>query len=195
MPGKRTRRRPARQDPKAAPPRPRGRRRLAGLLLLAAAVGAIIAARPGPHGWHDLGPGLGRIRWIETSTGPTVEPPLAPKWVRDLRARGIPWPTDLLLQPSGASFGASGGAAAWYLVQSPLGADEFWHPDKASIRITDPGGREVPWPGGTGAAAADGDRHYLYLGVPPDLAGKGARLHLRLTRFRGPTSRELALPF
>jgi hypothetical protein len=182
--------------PPPAPPPPRPSRRALPLLFLIILAG-IALAWPKPRAWQILGPGLGRIRWVETRTDPLVRPPLAPQWVRDLRARGIPWPTDLLLEPSGASFGGGTGAAAWYLVQSSQPADEFWHLDKASIKVTDRQGREVPWTGGSGAAAVDHDRglHYLYLGVPADLAGTGGRLRFRLKRFRGPTSEEVSLPF
>jgi len=194
------------RKPKAAPP-PRRVLRWPVLAIALVVLGGLAAAArltwPDAHGWHSLGNGLGRIRWAETVTGFAVEPPLAPQWVRDLRARGLPWPTDQPIQPLGAGFGTGGGeqTAAWYVIQSARPANELWAVDKQTLRLMDATGKEVPWPGGSGAALIDGERglQYLYLGVPRELSGTGARLRFRLVRFegpgRGPVSEELSLPF
>jgi hypothetical protein len=180
-------------------PLSRSRRLIFVLLLLAAA--GIPALAPDARGWQPLKPDFGRIRWVETSASPTVDPPLAPEWVRNLHRRGIPWPTDLPLTPPGASFGANPGAAAWFLVQSNRPSLEMWTVDKRTVKLTDAAGREVPWPGGSGAALVDAERRlqYVYLGVPRELSGTGARVRFRLTRFQatgpGPTSEEVSLPF
>ena len=95
------------------------------LLLIAAAL-----AWPHPHGWQSLGASYGRVRWAATRTEAAIEPPVAPEWIRNLRQRGIPWPTDLPLTPLGASFGApspEGRPVAWYLVQSAQPSQELWH--------------------------------------------------------------------
>lgn len=137
---------------------------------------------------------------MESRTDTAVQPPLAPEWVRTLRGWGLPWPTDLPTQPVGASFGLGGGAeqsVAWYLVESHQEVNELWHLEKNSVRITDLEGKEVLWPGGTGAALADGPRRlqFLYLGVPRELAGKGGTVRFRLSRFQGATTEEVELPF
>lgn len=167
-----------------------------GFLLLVAAV----IAWPHPHGWQSLGTAHGRIRWVATRSDPAIEPPTAPEWIRNFRRRGIPWPTDLPLEPLGASFGApspEGRPVAWYLVQSSQSTLDLWHVDKDSVKITDAAGKELPWPGGSGAVLVDADRRlqYLYLGVPEGLTGSGAHLQFRLTRFDGPTTETVSLPF
>jgi len=165
------------------------------LLVVAAAI-----AWPRPQVWYSLGDPYGRIRWVATRSEAAIEPPVAPEWVRDLRRRGIPWPTDLPLEPLGASFGAPSGAArpvAWFLIQSSQPSQDLWHVDKSSVKITDSAGKEHPWPGGSGAVLVDADRRlqYLYLGIDPELSGKGARLHFRLARFDGPTTELVSVPF
>jgi hypothetical protein len=155
---------------------------------------------PGPHGWRQLPPGHGRIRWVETRTDTAVQPPLAPEWVRTLRRWGIPWPTDLPTAPVGASFGLGGATeqtVAWYLVESTQDANELWHLDKNSVRLTDIEGKEVLWPGGTGAARVEGPRRlqFLYLGVPKELSGRESRVRFRLSRFNGSTTDAVDLPF
>ena len=148
---------------------------------------------------------MGAIRWAETTTDANVEPPLAPKWIRDLREKGIPWPTDQPLKPTGAMFGAMGGGAqqtaAWYLIQSKNASNELWSLDKESVRMTDAQGKEQSWPGGSGSALVDSDRklQYVYLIVPKDLSGTGATLRFRLRRGYSATSNErteeVTLPF
>lgn len=184
-----------------APPRPARTRRnwtlvFLGFLLLVAAV----IAWPHPHGWQSLGATHGRIRWVATRSDPAIEPPIAPDWIRDLRARGIPWPTDLPLEPLGASFGSpssTGRPVAWYLIQSSQPSQDLWHVDKESVKIRDAAGKEVPWPGGSGAVLVDPERRlqYLYLGVPLELSGTGARLHFRLAHFGGSTTETVSMPF
>ncbi|MGV3720500.1 MAG: hypothetical protein ACO1SX_06270 [Actinomycetota bacterium] len=163
------------------------------------AVAAVIAW-PRPQVWYSLGDQYGRIRWVATRSEAAIEPPVAPDWVRDLRRRGIPWPTDLPLEPLGASFGAPSGNnrhVAWYLIQSSQPSKDLWHVDKTSVKITDAAGKERPWPGGSGAVLVDAERRlqYLYLGIDPELAGKGGRLHFRLARFEGPTTELVSVPF
>jgi hypothetical protein len=189
---------------------PRRRRSwpLIGILLTLIAGAAV--AWPNPHSWQTLGPKLGRIRWVETHTGMPGEAPLAPGWIRTLRRSGIPWPTDLPLEPVPASFGGGSGdgqAAAWYLVHSARRSNDLWHLEKRSVKLTDGRGAEVPWPGqplsddgwpgGSGAVLIDGERrlHYLYLGVPRELSGTGAHLRFRLSQFNGPTSQEVTVAF
>ena len=182
-------------------PRPTPVRRnwtLAFLTLLLLAASAL--AWPHPHGWQSLGAPYGRARWAATRTDSAIEPPIAPEWIRNLRKRGIPWPTDLPLEPLGASFGApspNGRPAAWFLVQSAQPSQELWHVDKGSVKILNAANKEVPWPGGSGAVLVDSDRRlqYVYLGVPPELSGKGARITFRLSRFDGPTTDPVILPF
>jgi hypothetical protein len=178
--------------------RPRRRRwRTIGLLIIAAA--AVSAFWPKPQSWHSLGPHTGRIRWAGTRTDELGEHPLAPAWIRALRKAGIPWPTDLPLEPLGPSFGP--GTAAWYLVQSTRPSDELWSVDKETVRILDAKGAESPWGMGTGSALVDGDRRlqFVYLGVPQELSRKGASLKFRLRRVTGPgqmdTSQEVVVPF
>jgi hypothetical protein len=69
--------------------------------------------------------------------------------------------------------------------------------DKGSVKILDAANKEVPWPGGSGAVLVDSDRRlqYVYLGVPGELSGKGARITFRLNRFDGPTTDPVILPF
>lgn len=170
------------------PPRKRGLwrrpwRLIAGVIFLLALA---FAVWPKPHGWQPLGPGMGRIRWVETRTDSKGDHPLAPGWIRSLRRAGIPWPTDLPLEPLGASFGGGGQqTSAWYLVQSAKPSQQLWHVDKSSLRITDAHGAEVEWPGGTGSVLVDSRRRLqlLYIGVPPHLAHKGARVRFQLARF------------
>lgn len=130
---------------------------------------------------------MGRIRWVETKTDALVEHPLAPGWIRSLRKAGIPWPTDLPLEPLGATFGGGEGGqtSAWYLVQSAEPTLQLWHVDKKSLRVTDASGKAVEWPGGTGSVLVDSHRRLqlLYVGVPPDLSRKGGHLRFRLSRF------------
>lgn len=163
-------------------------------------VALFLLAPTGPHGWRELAPDQGRIRWVESRTDAMVQPPLAPEWVRALRGWGLPWPTDLPTQAVGASFGLGGGAeqtVAWYLIQSSRSANELWHLDKPSLRLADQEGKEVLWPGGTGAALSDDARRlqFLYLGVPRELAGKGGHVRFRLARFQGAPTSEVELPF
>ena len=164
-------------------------RALAVLLLVAAALvgGVLLGTAPsGAHAWQPLGAGRGSIRWVETATEPAVRPPMAPEWVRRLRRRRIPWPTDLPVEPPAASFGAAGdSAAAWFLVRSARPQKDLWHVDKASVRLTDPAGRPVPWEGGSGTARVDSDgrTQLLYLRLPLGLAKqRGVQLGFRLAR-------------
>lgn len=171
---------------------------LAFLTLLLVAASAL--AWPHPHGWQSLGAPYGRARWAATRTEAAIEPPVAPEWIRDLRKKGIPWPTDLPLEPLGASFGApspNGRPVAWFLVQSAQPSQELWHVDKGSVKILDAANKELPWPGGSGAVLVDSERHlqYIYLGVPAELSGKGARITFRLNRFDGPTTDPVTLSF
>jgi hypothetical protein len=176
--------------------------RLIALVITLLAVGYVFW--PKPHGWQPLGTRLGRIRWVSTRTDFLVEHPLAPGWIRWLHGVGFPWPTDLPLEPLGATFGGSGTqqTSAWYLVQSAKPTQELWHVDKESIRVIGPNGAAVEWPGGTGAVLVDSRRRLqlLYLGVPASLTGKGAHLHFRLARFNdGPgadtKTQEIDVPF
>jgi hypothetical protein len=126
-------------------------------------------------------------------------PPTAPGWVRALHARGLPWPTDLPLEPPGAAFGGAGGgpgAAAWYLVESLHDSDELWRLDKPSLEMTDAAGHPVPPPGGAGAVRVEGrpGRQLLYVGVPEPARGKG-RLRLRLLRGRHEATSVVELPY
>lgn len=188
-------------QPKPAPRRWSRRRifALVGVVLGGTAAFVALGIASGPHAWRPLGGDHGRIRWAETRTDFAVEPPLAPEWIRNLRKRGIPWPTDQPLEPPGASFAADGAehTVAWYVVQSSRATNELWHVQKDSVRITDAEGQEVYWPGGTGAVLIDPDRNlqYLYLGVPQQLSGTEARISFRLSRFDGPTTPEIVLPF
>lgn len=170
-----------------------------GILLGGAAAFLALGHASGPYSWRALGGGHGRIRWAETRTDYAVEPPLAPEWIRDLRKRGLPWPTDQPLEPPGASFAADGAehTVAWYVIQSSRTTNELWHVEKNSVRVLDAEGQEVFWPGGTGAVLIDPDRNlqYLYVGVPRQLSGTEARIRFRLSRFDGPTTPEITLPF
>lgn len=171
---------------------------IAAVAVLGTGAAVFLAAQPAPgHEWHALPPDLGRIRWVSTTTDPNIDPPLAPDWIRKLHANHIPFPTDLPLTPPGASFGSNASGAVWYLIQNNRPTNDLWHAEKSSVKITDATGKDVPWPGGTGSALVDGERRlqYLYLGVPSSLSGTGARLHLRVARFDGPTSAEVSLPF
>lgn len=185
-------------------PAPEGRRRRRPpslLLLLVVIVGALaVFFWPNPHAWQRLEPRLGRVRWVETRTDTLVEHPLAPAWVRNLHQKGIPWPTDLPLAPLGGSFGAPGSGdttSAWYLIQSAEPTKELWFVDKSTLRLTDAQNREIPWPGGTGALLVDPNRRlqFLYLGVPRELSGKGAHLHVQFRQFQGAASQSVTLPF
>ncbi len=150
--------------------------------------GALAGSYPmGEHGWRSLGPGQGTIRWVTVTRGSPVAAPLAPAWIRRLRAAGIPWPTDLPLEPLPASFGGGDGdVAAWFLIRTPGPRKELWHLDKASVELADASGRKGPWEGGTGAVRAGEDRQLLYLGLPPGLTASGpATLRLRLALFNG----------
>src|SRR5688572_161610 len=147
-----------------------------------------------------MGPHLGRIRWVATRTDVDGQHPLAPGWIRAARKSSIPWPTDLPLEPLGPAFGP--GTAAWYLVQSARASDELWNVDKNSVRLLDPSGAPVEWPGGTGSALVDFDRRlqFVYLRVPESLSRTGARLKFRVTRSTGSLrdtsiSQELNVPF
>ncbi len=191
-----------RKSPTKPNPERRRRRRifaLIGILVGGSAAFATLGLASSPHAWRPLGGDHGRIRWAETRTDYAVEPPLAPEWIRDLRKRGVPWPTDQPLEPPGASFAADGAehTVAWYVVQSSRSTNELWHVQKDSVRVTDAQGQEVYWPGGTGAVLIDPDRNlqYLYLGVPRQLSGTEARIRFRLSRFDGPTTPEIILPF
>lgn len=162
---------------------------LAATCVAAAGVGAGVwyASVPrGAHGWRPLGRGLGSIRWVETSTSPTISPPAAPEWVARLRRWRVPWPGDLPAGPSAAAFGAAGDtAAAWFLVRSARPVNELWHVEKSSVSLTDPEGRPVPWPGGSGAVRASRERQFVYLRVPlGSVARPGATLRFRLARNR-----------
>jgi hypothetical protein len=189
-----------RRPPPDRSPRRRPWRLIALVIFL---IAAVYVAWPKPHGWQPLRPRLGRIRWVSTRTDFLVEHPLAPGWIRSLHKAGIPWPTDLPLEPLGATFGSGGQqTSAWYLIQSAKSTQDLWHVDKPSIRITDAGGQTVEWPGGTGSVLVDDHRRLqlLYLGVPQALSGKGAHLHFRLARFgegSGPEvrSEEVDVPF
>lgn len=197
---RRTVREPDTSPEPALPVRRRPIRTAAAVLAVGVVIALLLIAPPGPHGWRDLPPGFGRIRWVESRTDASVQPPLAPGWVRTLRGWGLPWPTDLPTQPVGASFGLGGGSeqtVAWYLVQSATEANELWHLEKNSVRLADVEGKEVLWPGGTGAALADGPQRlqFLYLGVPRELAGKGGTVRFRLSRFGGSSTEEVELPF
>jgi hypothetical protein len=166
------------------------------LLLIAGGIIRAVGPSPGDRGWRSLGKDAGRIRWVETRTDGSTEAPLAPGWIRDLNTRGIPWPSDLPLAPLPASFG-SNPAVAWYVIRSARPSRELWHLDKESVHLTDASGNEVPWEGATGAVLIDSERRlqYLHVGVPRELSGTGARLRLRVSRFEGPVSREVRLPF
>jgi hypothetical protein len=195
---------PTDQSTQTPPSRRRFRKRWLALAMLVLA-GFALFTQPNPHGWKPLPPNMGRIRWAETTTDANVEPPLAPKWIRDLHERGIPWPTDQPLKPTGAMFGAMGGGseqtAAWYLIQSKTASNELWSLEKDTVKMLDALGNERPWPGGSGSALVDSDRklQYVYLLVPKELSGTGATLRLRFRRGFGATptdrSEEVALPF
>ena len=150
------------------------------------------------HGWRHL-EGQLSIRWVETRTDFTIEPPLAPQWIRDLRKRGIHVPTDLPLERPGASFAADGNkhTVAWYVIKSAKPSNDLWHVDKESIQVFAVSGEQLPWPGGTGSVLIDHERNlqFLYLGVPPELVGKRANIRLRLARFDGTKTEEIAVPF
>ena len=166
------------------------------LLLVVAGV----LAWPHPHGWQSLGAPHGRIRFVVTRSETSIEPPVAPDWIRKFRSAGIPWPTDLPLEPLGASFGtpsSAGHPAAWYLIQSAQPSKELWHVDKETVKIKDASGKELSWPGGSGAVLVNSDRRlqFVYLGVPDGLAGSGAQLQFRVSRFDGPASELVTLPF
>lgn len=172
--------------------------RLVALVIILAAAGFTLWPRP--HGWQSLGPGMGRIRWADTRTDALVEHPLAPQWIRSLRRAGIPWPTDLPLEPLGATFGESGAetTSAWYLVQSVRPSPELWHLDKDSVRLSNAQGQPVEWPGGTGSVLVDAHRRLqlLYVGVPRELSRTGAQIRFRLKRFDDTAStEEVSLPF
>ena len=190
-----------RKAPVSPPIRSRRRWWLLAIPILIAAGITVLAATPGSHGWQSLGNNFGRIRWVETVSGPLIEPPLAPEWVRRLRKAGIPWPTDLPLEPSGASFGSPGGGmdqtAAWYLIETSYRPDEFWHVDKRSSFLVDVNGKQQEWQSGGGSSRIDERRHtnYLWVRVPKELSNTGARLHLHLQRFEGTATKELVLPF
>jgi hypothetical protein len=189
----------------AAPARKRGKK--AGrswLPLLAVVLGGLLAGIAGlaywstprgAHGWQSLGAGEGEARWVETTQGGPIAPPMAPEWVRRLRRLHIPWPTDLPTAPSPASFGAGGDTpVVWLLVRSATSQKELWHVEKSSVRLVDAARHEIPWEGGSGAARVAGDEpsQLLYLRLPPELAGApGTKLHLRLTRLHGPASAPL----
>jgi hypothetical protein len=164
--------------------------------LAAGAAGLVVWSMPrGAHAWQSLGPGLGQVRWVETAKGGPLAPPVAPDWVRQLRQWRIPWPTDLPVEPPGASFGtADGDAVAWFLVRSEQPQKELWHLDKSSVRIVDAAGHRIPWEGGTGAArlAPGDDLQALYMRLPPELAGApGTTLRFRLLRGRSEATPEL----
>lgn len=199
---------PVRTPPRkgAAPPRKAkgkpGRSRLPALgillALLTAGAGLVggvwYATQPrGAHGWETLGGNDGTVRWVTTARGGTIHPPLAPAWVRQLSKLGLPWPSDLPVTPSPASFGDAGaGAAAWFAVRTPRPLKDLWHVQKSSVSLTDAAGHRVPWEGGTGAARGSGrgDTQLLYLRLPPELArAPGTTLRFRLARFDGATTR------
>jgi hypothetical protein len=182
----------------------RFRKRWLALALFVLA-GFALLTQPNAHRWMALPPNMGRIRWAETTTDTNVEPPLAPKWIRDMHDKGIPWPTDQPLKPTGAMFGAIGGGseqtAVWYLIQSRISSNELWSLEKETVRMTDAQGKEQPWPGGSGSALVDSDRklQYVYMIVPKELSGTGATLHFQLRRGFGVTpadrSNSVSLPF
>src|SRR5439155_9114676 len=120
---------------------------------------------------------------------PTVSPPAAPDWVAWLRRWHVPWPGDLPPGPSPVSFGAAGDtAAAWFLVRSARPVNELWHVDKSSVSLTDPAGRPVPWPGGSGAARASEVSQFVYLRLGASAVSRpGGLLRFRLTRNHEPT--------
>jgi hypothetical protein len=154
-----------------------------------------VALRPNARAWQSLGAGKGRIRWVDSRTTALNEHPLAPDWIRQIRSRGLPWPTDLPLEPLGPSFGGRGDdAAAWYLVQSARPSLELWNLDKSAAELLSPAGVAEPFRGAAGAALVDEKRRtqFLYLGVPADRVGKGWRLRFRLVRYQGgPAGREV----
>lgn len=196
-PHPKTRRHP--RAPRIAPERRRRRPwRIVALFIILAAAALIFWPRP--HGWQSLGPGTGRIRWVESRTDTRVEHPLAPAWIRSLRKSGIPWPTDLPLEPLGATFGdgVTSTTSAWYLVQSARPTQELWHLDKDSVHLSDARGNPVEWTGGTGSVLVDPHRRlqFLYVGVPAEQKGTGAVLRFRLKRFEDSrTTDEVTLPF
>ncbi len=156
-------------------------------------------ARAERGAWQDLGQGLGRIAWVETRSDPSVEPPRNPGWTVAPGLWDLEW-TPGKQPEGGASFGPTGElAAAWYLVQSTRPSLELWHVDKRAVSVTDADGTAREWAGGSGASRLDdGQRlQYVYLLVPRDQAGRGARIHLVLTRFDRPQTRTapVTLPF
>jgi hypothetical protein len=157
-----------------------------------------------PHGWQPLAPGRGKIRWVATQSdekGGKIEPPLTPDWIRDLRRRGVPWPTDLPMEPTGAQVAVPSDGTkhciAWYLIESKQPSQELWHLDKPSVKVTDAKGDLVPSPSGSGAILLDEQRHlqYLYVAVPCEHTGTGTRLRTRLIRSRSEITDLLRLRF
>lgn len=156
---------------------------------------------PRTDSWIPLEPGLGRIRWVGTRVDPIVQPPLAPDWVRRLHDHGIPWPTDLLDEPAGASFGSGGGPVAWYVVESTRESLELWRLDKASVQWVGLGappavGQESVESGAV-AHPTHQRRQFLYLGIPPSVrqSSSQGRLRLQLIRGRSESTQPVDLPF
>ncbi|MCC2670413.1 MAG: hypothetical protein K0Q72_2884 [Armatimonadetes bacterium] len=186
--------------PRSEPRLTTGRRHWTLVFLTLLLVVAGVLAWPHPHGWQSLGAPHGRIRFVLTRSEASIEPPVAPDWIRKFRSYGIPWPTDLPLEPIGASFGSpspGGNPAAWYLIQSAQPSNELWHVEKTSVKLKDAAGKEIDWPGGSGAVLVNSDRRlqFIYLGVPSGLSNTGCQIQFRLSRFDGPTTDLVTLPF